>query len=152
MRAGGTAIVPMPAKASHPAILTPTHSFTHWSYTDITDPRWGWGERFLFLRQDEHMENPQKIGVHNGQNWAAYINDGNLFIKMARFQQNLAYPDIGSHFEFFTNSLMLEVESLGGLTMLQPGQQVDHVEYWSLFKKLKRLSPRKVYNRIFYLW
>lgn len=137
MRAGGTAILPMPTRASHPAILTPTHSFIHWSYTDITDPRWGWGERFLCLRQDEHMENPQKIGVHNGQNWAAYINDGNLFIKMARFQQNLTYPDFGSRFELFTNNLMLEIESLGGLTMLQPGQQVDHVEYWSLFKNVK---------------
>ena len=137
MRAGGTAIIPMPAKSPHPARLTPTHSFTHWGYTDITDPRYGWGDHFLFLRQDENMENPQKIGVHNCQDWAAYLNNGSLFIKYVKFQPNLTYPDFGSHFEFFTNNLMLEVESLGGLTVLQPGQQVEHIEFWSLFDNIK---------------
>ena len=89
MRAGGTAIIPMPARASHPARLTPTHSFTHWGYTDITDPRYSWGDRFVFLRQDENMETPQKIGVHNCQDWAAYLNSGSLFIKICKVSTKL---------------------------------------------------------------
>ncbi len=39
MHPGGTAIIPMPPKASHESLLTPTHSFAFWVYTDITDPR-----------------------------------------------------------------------------------------------------------------
>jgi hypothetical protein len=137
MRIGGTAIIPLPPKALHTELLTPTLSFTHWGYTDITDPRWGWGEQFLFLRQNEHNESPQKIGVHSGSDWAAYLNNGNLFIKIARYLPDAVYPDFGSHFEFFTNDYMLEIESLGALTTLQPGHQVTHIEYWFVFDNVK---------------
>ena len=137
MRAGGTAIIPLPPKALHTALLTPTLSFTHWGYTDITDTRWSWGEKFLILRQDEYHDNPQKIGVHTSQDWAAYLNNGNLFVKFSKFIPNVTYPDFGSHFEFFTNKSMLEMESLGALTLLQPEQQISHVEYWSLFEGIK---------------
>ncbi len=137
MKPGGTAIIPMAAKASHSSQLTPTQSLTLWGYTDITDARWGWGEEFLFLRQDDRIESPQKIGVHTGQDWAAYINGDTLFIKMSAYRPGVVYPDFGSHFEFFTNNLFLELESLGELLSLQPGQQVSHVEYWSLFDNVK---------------
>jgi hypothetical protein len=137
MRSGGTAIIPLPPKALHTELLTPTLSFTHWGYTDITDARWGWGEQFLFLRQDEHIGNPQKIGIHSGQDWAAYLNDGNLFIKVAKYLPDVVYPDYGSHFEFFTNDYMLEIESLGALAVFEPGHQVTHVEYWSVFENVK---------------
>jgi hypothetical protein len=35
--------------------------------------------------------------------------------------------------ELFTNADMLEVETLGPLTELAPGSQVEHMERWSLF-------------------
>jgi hypothetical protein len=137
MRSGGTAIIPLPPKAFHTELLTPTLSFTHWGYTNITDPRWGWGEQFLFLRQDEHNEAPQKIGVHSGRDWAAYLNYGNLFIKVAKYLPDVVYPDFGSHFEFFTNDYMLEIESLGALTTLESDHHVTHSEYWFVFDHLK---------------
>jgi len=137
MHPGGTAIIPMPPKTSHSNLLTPTHSFAHWGYTDITDPRWGWGERFLFLRQDEHVVEPQKIGVHNTQGWAGYLNNGTLFIKIAEYSSQKNYPDFGSNFEFFTNNYFLEIETLGALSVLQPGDQVSHIEYWALFEGIK---------------
>jgi len=137
MHPGGTAIIPMPPKTSHSSLLTPTHSFAHWGYTDITDPRWGWGERFLFLRQDEHRIEPQKIGVHNTQGWAAYLNNRTLFIKYSEYSAQIRYPDFGSNFEFFTNNYFLEIETLGALSILQPGDQVSHIEYWALFEGIK---------------
>lgn len=137
MRAGGTAIIPLPPKASHSALLTPTHSLALWSYTDLTDPRWGWAERFLFLRQDVHTNEPQKIGVHNTQGWGAYFNDGTLFVKMSSYSDESDYPDFGSNFEFFTNNHFLEIETLGGLSSIQPGQSVSHVEHWALFEGIK---------------
>ncbi len=137
MRSGGTAIIPLPLKASHAELLTPTLSFTHWGYTDITDPRWGWGDQFLFLQQDEHFESPQKIGIHSGRDWAAYLNNGNLFVKIAKYLPSVVYPDFGNHFEFFTNDYMLEIESLGELAVLEPGHQVAHIEYWFVFDNVK---------------
>jgi len=137
MHPGGTAIIPMPPKKSHSSLLTPTHSFAHWGYTDITDPRWGWGDRFLFLRQDEHMIEPQKIGVHNTQGWAAYLNNCTLFIKYSEYSTQIQYPDFGSNFEIFTNNYFLEIETLGALAILQPGDQVSLIEYWALFEGIK---------------
>lgn len=149
MHPGGTAIIPMPAKISHTAQLTPTQSIALWGYTDITDPRWGWGEKFLFLRQDDRMETPQKIGIHSGQDWAAYLNDGNLFIKVAKYDAEATYPDFGSHFEFFTNHRFLEIESLGGLLTLKPGQKLEHVEYWALYENIKTvISEEEVQKNI----
>jgi hypothetical protein len=143
MRPGGTAIIPMPPKTSHSSLLTPTHSFAHWGYTDITDPRWGWGERFLFLRQDEHVVEPQKIGFHNILGWAAYLNNGTLFIKFADYSTQVRYPDFGSNFEFFTNNYFLEIETLGALSVLQPGDQVSHIEYWALSEGIKTVISEK---------
>ena len=42
-----------------------------------------------------------------------------------------AYPDFGSTFEIFTNADILELETLGPLTTLAPGQSVSHTERWS---------------------
>jgi hypothetical protein len=44
----------------------------------------------------------------------------------------LEYPDFGCSVEIFTNAAMLEVETLGPLTTLEPGSAVEHIEQWSL--------------------
>jgi len=149
MRAGGTAIIPLPPKAAHSDLLTPTLSFTHWGYTDLTDQRWGWSDSFLFLAQDSRIANPQKIGIHSGLDWAGYLNEGTLFVKFSPFQPKASYPDFGSHFEFFTNDMLLEVESLGALAVLEPGQQVSHVEYWAIHDGIKTVvSEEGIHQRV----
>ncbi len=40
---------------------------------------------------------------------------------------------MGSNFETFTNESMLEVETLGPLTRVEPGECVEHIETWQLF-------------------
>ena len=46
-------------------------------------------------------------------------------------------PDNGCNFETFTNSDMLELESLGPPTTLAPGASVTHREDWYLFDGVK---------------
>ena len=43
-----------------------------------------------------------------------------------------AHPDLGCSFETFTNADMLELETLGPMTRLAPGESVTHTERWSL--------------------
>ena len=52
MDTGGTAIIPLPPRGSHEDNLLPANSMTFWAYTDMADPRWTWGEKYLLLRQD----------------------------------------------------------------------------------------------------
>jgi len=44
------------------------------------------------------------------------------------------YPDLGCCFETFTNADFLELETLGPLATLRPGDSVTHTERWSLHR------------------
>jgi hypothetical protein len=73
-------------------------------------------------------------GIYNSCEWGAYYRQGYLFVKRARVIEGARYPDFGCNFELFTNPDYLELETLGPLTELQPGQSVSHQEVWTLFR------------------
>mgnify|MGYP001027535298 FL=1 len=131
MRQGGTVI--LPHDLGYPFQLTPTHSFSLWSYTRIADSRWHWGDRYVFLKQDPTADSSQKIGCQNPYGWAAYSTRNELFVKYFPFDGKAAYPDFNVNFEAWTNKDMLEIETLGPLCTLQPGEATSHQEEWSLF-------------------
>jgi len=132
MATGGTAVVPHAPRGDHATHLLPTHAMTLWAYTDMSDPRWTWGERYVLLRQEVGNKKPQKIGMMVKDGWAAYVLDGFCFIKRFTYQPTATYPDIGCTVETFTNDFMLELETLGALTYIEPGASVEHVEDWYL--------------------
>jgi hypothetical protein len=134
MAPGGTAIVPQPPRGSHPQDLLPVNTLTLWAYTNLSDPRWTWGNKYFLLRQDPHATKPQKIGAAVPDGWAAYANAGNLFVKKFAHVPGARYADLGCNFETFTNEDMLEVETLGPLVTLAPGASVEHEEHWWLFR------------------
>ncbi len=134
MRAGGMAILPHPQKIEFPGLLTPTHSLALWGYTRMNDPRWTWGEKYIFLRQDSRTARPQKLGMLNSSRWAAYQNGNEVFVKQFGYQPGSNYPDQNCNFETFTNENILELESLGPMEQLDPGQSIEHHETWSLFR------------------
>ncbi len=136
MAPGGTAIVPLPPRGSHPENLTPVNSLTFWAYTDMSDPRWVWGRQYIMLRQDPLIKVPQKIGGRIPSGWAAYARRSHLYIKKFPYDPQGEYTDFGSNLEVFTNDWMLEVESLSPLTTLAPGAAVEHVEDWYLFREV----------------
>ncbi len=129
----GTAVVPLPAFGSHAENLVPVSPLVLWAYTDLTDPRWTIGSRYILLQQDPLAGQPQKLGLQVSQGWAAYVLDSTLFVKTFRHDRSGAYPDFGCNTELFTDSRMLEVESLGPLTTVAPGAAVTQTEGWHLF-------------------
>jgi len=56
-----------------------------------------------------------------------------LFLKAIESVPGAIYPDMGCNFETFTNGDFLEIESLGALRRLEPGESVTHHESWYLF-------------------
>ncbi len=134
MAGGGIGIIPLPPRGLHQENLLPTSSLALWAYTDLADPRWTWGTKYILLRQDASAKTPQKIGISRSLNWAAYVRNGTLFVKQIEGRNDAPYPDMGSSIEMFTNSDMLEVETLGSMVKLDPGAAVEHVERWSLFR------------------
>ncbi len=134
MAPGGVAIIPFPPRGSHEGNLLPANSMTLWAYTDMSDPRWTWGARYILLRQDSNIPGLQKVGVMVPSGWAAYANRGSLFVKRFGFDAGAVYADLGCNVEIFTNDEMLELETLGPQAALAPGDSVEHVEHWFLFK------------------
>lgn len=54
-------------------------------------------------------------------------------MKQIDYRADATYPDYGCNFETFTNEEMIEVEALGPLVTLSPGEATEHVEQWQLY-------------------
>lgn len=137
MAQGGTAVAAFPPRGKHPENLAPTNPLVMWAYTDLSDPRWKFTKKYLMLRQDPNNSEAQKLGLFNQDTWAAYILHGEAFIKRTAADPMKRYPDFGSSFEVFTNNEFLEVETLGPLSRVTPGQTVEQVEHWGLFRNVE---------------
>ena len=137
MRGGGYVVLPQEPYGAHPEHLLPARRLVLWPYTDMSDPRWTFGRKFIRLRVDEAATEPQKVGVENKQGWAGYSLGETLFVKRFGYVEGAAYPDDGCNNEVFTAGSFVEVESLSPLKTLQPGEAVEHVERWHLFDGVK---------------
>lgn len=135
MAQGGRLILPQEPYRSHPEYLLPARPLVLWHYTDMKDPRWIWGTKYIQLKQDPDATTKQKVGLLNKQGWGAYYLNGELFVKHYPYVAGATYPDMGCNTETFTNDEMLEFETLGPLTKIPAdGGKVEYVERWSLFK------------------
>jgi hypothetical protein len=140
MAPGGTAVIPLPEKRPHPGPpqnarssrdYAPNQTLVLWPFFDFKDPRWRFGTKYITVKQDGRR-GPTKIGLAHSMGWVAYWNDGTLFVKRFEYDENKPYPDNGCNFETFTNEDMLEIESLGPVMTLAPGESVEWTETWEL--------------------
>ena len=137
MRGGGMTIVPNEPYLPHSMKLTPARPMVLWNYTNLSDKRWIFGNRYTRLMCDESIDYPQKAGFANKQGWAGYLQGSTLFVKRFGYQEGLEYPDYGCNFETFTSGSFMEVESLGPLVKLETGATTIHEERWFLFDNVK---------------
>lgn len=137
MAQGGMMISGFPSRGHHPQNLEATNPLTMWAYTNLADPRWKFTRKYLTLRQDPNNSEAQKLGLFNRDTWAAYLLNGEVFVKRASADPHGKYPDFNCSFETFTNDQFLEVETLGPLTDVAPGKTVELVEHWGIFRNIK---------------
>lgn len=136
MAQGGTAVSGFPPRGKHPANLEATNPLVMWAYTNLSDSRWKFTKKYLMLRQDPKNSEAQKLGMFNPDTWAAYVLNNEAFVKRTNSDRTKTYPDFGCSFETFTNNDFLEIETLGPMTKLAPGQPVEHVEHWGLYRNV----------------
>ena len=140
MAQGGMVVSGFPPRGTHPANLEATNPLVMWAYTDLSDPRWKFTKKYMTLKQDPNNSNAQKLGTFNVDTWAAYILNGEAFVKRAKADPTKTYTDFGCSFETFTNNDFLEIETLGPMTKVQPEQTVEQVEHWGLYKNVRPTS------------
>ncbi|MFH1737789.1 MAG: hypothetical protein ABIH23_02190 [bacterium] len=147
MKPGGKLIIPNPSYGPHSENLLPVRSFTVWKYTEMGDPQFHWGNRYIILKQDTTREKPNKIGVANVEGWAAYQRGEHLFVKYHEHNLDAIYPDMGCSLETFTNNETLEFETLGPMIKLAPGETGEHIERWRLFKGINATDDEDSIDR-----
>ncbi len=131
MAAGGKEVVPMPSRQTG---LLLNRSISLWDYSNMADTRVRWGKKYITLTQRSDMAEPFKFGINNENGYAAYFNKGQVFFKFFEPEDSGFYPDNGCSYETYTNGKMLEMETLGEMTLLEPGQAVTHEEEWELYE------------------
>lgn len=148
MNTGGTIILPQEPYASHDDALLPVRAMTLWAYTDLSDPRWQVGPKFLRLRTDASRAGSQKVGIANTRGWAAYHRNGRLFVKRYDWNDTATYPDFGVNTEAYTAGPFVELETLGALVTLAPGASATHEERWSLFRGVEQPPDDDALERV----
>jgi hypothetical protein len=155
MAPGGVEVIPLPPKRPHPGPPQNARSpkdyaanqlMAIWPFFDFKDPRWNFGSKYITLRQDA-KRGPTKIGLAHQLGWVSYLNGGTLFVKRFGYEEGKNYPDNGVNFETFTNEDMLEMESLGPMTRLEPGKAVEHTEHWDLIGNVQAFEDESGIDR-----
>ena len=140
MANGGVGIFPLPPRGLHSENLLPTSRMSLWAYTNMSDPRWTWGTQYVLLRQDPQAAAPQKAGFTNTDGWLAYARKGHLLVKFIAPMARCHYPDMGVNVETYTDDAILELETLGPLKEIAPGESAEHVERWLLVKGIGEIE------------
>lgn len=150
MAPGGLEIIPLPAKFDHPGDpnlamsgkdYAPNQTMVLWPFFDFKDPRCTFGSKYLTVRQlADPKRKPTKFGLAHEMGWIGYLNQGTLFVKWITYQEGRTYPDRGCNFETWTDPDMLEVESLGPLVRLRPGETAEHTEVWELVGGVREVA------------
>jgi hypothetical protein len=128
---GGVAVAPTDA-APGPNVLLPDRHLVAWPYTRWRDPRLTIDDNHVMMR-GESLLPPCKIGLLSHAGWLAYLRDGVLFVKRFTPQPGATHADRNCNLEIFCNDQFLELESLGPLVLLAPGDHTTHVERWQCY-------------------
>lgn len=130
---GGTLIIPMNTNDTG---LLSNRIISIWPYTDMSNSRIYWGSKYVTLRQDCNEEKPIKLGFDLNCGTVYYCLNDDIFCKKYNTEHpNTCYPDGGCSFETYTCESMIEVESLGELKAVEPGEISELTESWFLCKK-----------------
>lgn len=131
---GGKEIIPQNTKDTG---LLGNRLVALWPYTKLTDERVFWGDKYITLKQDINATCPFKLGLDSDHAWAAYLIHGDMFLKrFAPVDRSKKYVDGGMNFETYTSKYFLEMESLGELKSVEPGETVSHKESWEYIKNV----------------
>jgi hypothetical protein len=129
---GGVGVVPQARTAVDDDGVLPNRSVVMWPYTDPSDSDIVFGTRDIRIAATTN-QSKAKIGTQNTKGWIAYHLSGALFVKWsALHDDSLTYPDRGSSIECYRDDRFMELETLGPMVTLEPGDAVSHREVWKM--------------------
>ena len=140
----GTSIVPRVPFQSHDDYVPVTQPLALCAFTDLQDPRFTLGLKYLLLRGDASRASSQKLGLRNKQEWCAHLVNNLLFVKRFTHDERAEYPDYGVNTEVYTEGRFQELELLGPHRVVNTGESLTLVEEWHLFENVEVAEPENL--------
>ncbi|MCJ7735446.1 MAG: DUF4380 domain-containing protein [Anaerolineales bacterium] len=134
LRPGGTGIIPLQTELADKHGLLPNRQLVLWPYTRINSPYLEYNDQAVVVKA-EMETGALKVGTANPRGWLAYILERTLFVKRAVYQAGADYLDRGASSQIYCNPSFIELETLGPVLSLAPGESVDHQEIWQIYSK-----------------
>jgi hypothetical protein len=125
---GGVAILPQSSIREGSA---PMRSLAIFPYSSLAEPRLELHDDVILVHGTA-AQNFFKVGSYNPFGWAAYLLEKALFIKRFPVGDFRKLPDMGSNAEVYVHDAYLELETLGELVWLKPGEAVTFEETWEV--------------------
>ncbi len=128
LRTGGEAVLPIAPHGKGPQA---DRSLVLWPYTDLGDPR-------IRLSRDEvHVDAARngsalKLGAAPSEGRVGYRLGNHHFEKRIDVDPDATYADRGAAVQVFVCDEFCELETLGLLEVVPPGEIVTHREHWTL--------------------
>lgn len=128
----GLVILPQQVGPLDPDGLRPNRHLVFWPYTRTADSRLCWDDDYLFIRA-QALTAPLKIGYLNRHGWLGYLWQDVFFKKRFTPLPGQVHPDWDCNTEVYANHRYVELETLGPLRCLEPGETVHHTEEWEVW-------------------
>ena len=136
MAAGGRAWLPLLTGPFDAGGFQAQRNIVLWPYTRLADPRLQLADGALEVRTDRPellaIDAPVKVGTSGRRGWVAHWRDGLLLVKRARHDEKATYADMGASAQVYANPTNTELETLGPLVDLAPGEGTEHREDWEV--------------------
>jgi hypothetical protein len=150
MQMGGMAIVPQSRIETG---LLPNRNLVLWHYSQVDDERFELQDD-LILVHGKAAEHAFKVGNYSPDSWIAYALGRAAFVKTFPVSPVRTQPDMGCNLEVYVHDSFVEIETLGPLTVLEPGGSMTHRETWEVYTgeypatlETARMLSRQLSNR-----
>lgn len=114
-----------------PGDYTPRRRINLWANTNPHDPRLKF-EKDRLLATFQPLTDYCKLGLYTPEGVATYTGYGQKFTLLFPTHTVEQCPDGGSNFELYMGAKFMELETVGTVKTLQPGEETSHQEFWVL--------------------
>ena len=136
LQPGGRAWLPMLTEPFDPGGFQGQRNIVLWAYARQDDPRLVISDSAIEVRASAaaglDKDDRFKVGSALRRGWVAHWRDGILFVKRAAHDESREYADLAASGQIFSHVDFTELETLGPLTDLAPGESTIHSERWEV--------------------
>jgi len=133
MAPAGRAFLPVLTEPFDPGGFQGQRNIVLWSYSRSDDPRFVLSDHAIEVQASTDPKLGRfKVGTSLRRGWAAHWADGVMLVKYAGHDESPEYADMGASGQIYSQHDFTELETLGPLTDLDPGDAAEHHEDWTI--------------------